>query len=562
MGQVVRSRRVIGLAGVVAALVVSPILGGCSLHQAGVEPPDNRIFFPSGGVVDPDGRWLYVVNSNSDLRYNAGTVVAVDLDNVKADDPRSAAFDPARGRWEPCSNDPRYVPEADAPHVCCWDHVDPTILNCDEQAHIKREWSVRIGSFAGAPAIQKFVERNDMFDPKDAAKGPEFTESFGLNRRLFVPVRGDGSITMMNLANNAAPAEATKFTCTGDRLGANVLMPPVGRAPQEPFARCEDTWRITRKDDPLVNPVFKDIPDDQVLRLPPEPYALAIDDPSHLLFVGHLQGAVSLIDLGLADAIGDRDTGKPQVPNLIDRNTGVLPGDSRGATGVTSLTIRPSDSCGKEVFATSRFAPLSRSFVTYGLHGARCGAASDGSESDEGLVIIPTGASYATGLSGSDTRGIEFVNSSYAHSAPSDPVQYDRVFLIQRFPPTLVGIDTATQLPLSTMEICQGPTNMTQPRNQDGQPLFGIPLLSITCYDSGELYVVDPSGPRIQSVIPLGREPITTVFDSTDPTRAYVIGFGGNNVSVVDLDPSSPTHDRVIQRIGYPSAVPRPVGAK
>ena len=79
MGQVVGSRRVVGLAGLVAALVVSPILGGCSLHQAGVEPPDNRIFFPSGGIVDPDGKWLYVVNSNSDLRYNAGTVVVVDL---------------------------------------------------------------------------------------------------------------------------------------------------------------------------------------------------------------------------------------------------------------------------------------------------------------------------------------------------------------------------------------------------------------------------------------------------------------------------------------------------
>jgi|GEM_PF-923992 len=550
MGSVVRSRRVVGLAGLVAAVVA----GGCSLHQAGVEPPDNRLFFPSGGIVDPDGHWLYVVNSNSDLRYNAGTVVAVDLDNVKADDPRSAAFDPARGPWGPCSNDPRYVPPADAAHVCCWDHVDPTILNCDDQAHIKREWSVRIGSFAGTPAIQKIVRRDS-----DAT---DFYEPVGSNRRMFIPVRGDGSITMMNLANGV-PADGAKFTCTGDRVDANPLMVPVGRAAQEKFARCEDAWRITRKDDPLVNPVFKDIPDDQVLRLPPEPYALAIDDPSHLLFVGHLQGAVSLIDLGLPDSASPEnasDTGKPQVPNLIDVEGGVLPGDSRGATGVTSLTIRPSDTCGKEVFATSRYAPLSRSFVTYGLRGARCDAASVGADADEGLVIIPTGATYATGLTGSDTRGIEFVNGDFAHLDPSDPTQYDRVFLIQRFPPTLVGIDAATQLPLSTMEICQGPTNMTQPRNREGKPLFGIPLLFITCYDSGELYVVDPSGPRIRSVVPLGREPITTVFDPTDPTRAYVVGFGGNNVSVVDLDPFSPTRDRVIQRIGYPSAVPRPVG--
>jgi len=68
--------------------------------------------------------------------------------------------------------------------------------------------------------------------------------------------------------------------------------------------------------------------------------------------------------------------------------------------------------------------------------------------------------------------------------------------------------------------------------------------------------------PQIRSVIQVGRQPIATVFDATDPTRAYVIGFGANNVSVVDLDPVSPTRDRVIQRIGFPSATPRDVGAQ
>jgi DNA-binding beta-propeller fold protein YncE len=110
------------------------------------------------------------------------------------------------------------------------------------------------------------------------------------------------------------------------------------------------------------------------------------------------------------------------------------------------------------------------------------------------------------------------------------------------------------------MEICQGPTHLAQPTDGQGNPLFGVPMLFITCFDSGELYVVDPSVPQIRSIIPVGREPINTVFDPNDPTRAYVMGFGANNVSVVDLDPLSPTHDRVIQRIGFPSPVPREVG--
>jgi hypothetical protein len=48
---------------------------------------------------------------------------------------------------------------------------------------------------------------------------------------------------------------------------------------------------------------------------------------------------------------------------------------------------------------------------------------------------------------------------------------------------------------------------------------------------------------------------------STSPINhkpiAYVVGFGDNNISVVDLDPTSPTEYHVIQRIGFPSTVPR-----
>jgi hypothetical protein len=36
-----------------------------------------------------------------------------------------------------------------------------------------------------------------------------------------------------------------------------------------------------------------------------------------------------------------------------------------------------------------------------------------------------------------------------------------------------------------------------------------------------------------------------------------VVGFGDNNISVVDLEPGSATEYHVIQRIGYPSTVPR-----
>src|SRR5262249_7847229 len=67
---------------VLAALAAAP---ACKLNQQGVAPPLDPLPFPASALVDPDGHWLYVANSNSDLRYNNGTLVAVDLDAVTRD---------------------------------------------------------------------------------------------------------------------------------------------------------------------------------------------------------------------------------------------------------------------------------------------------------------------------------------------------------------------------------------------------------------------------------------------------------------------------------------------
>ena len=69
----------------IAAVVCAAVVG-CGLSQEGIAPPSNQIFYPGAIGVDPiNPLWLYVVNSNSDLRYNDGTLVAVDLTSVNTD---------------------------------------------------------------------------------------------------------------------------------------------------------------------------------------------------------------------------------------------------------------------------------------------------------------------------------------------------------------------------------------------------------------------------------------------------------------------------------------------
>lgn len=526
-------RRRLRSGGALAAVAFGVAASGlaCTLHQAGVTPPDNRVFFPSGAIVDPQGdannHWLYVVNSNSDLRYNAGTVVAIDLVKVEAD------YDLARSTTTTplCSVDPRFVPAPTPPPGCCWDRLDPSILNCDDQAYIDGASTVRIGSFGGYPAIQDLP-------------------SVG-GRRLFVPVRGDTSITMMALGPVDSPS---KFFCTGQRQGS---VSPALFATQPKFSTCDANWRITREQDPLQG--FASIPSDQVIYLPDEPYALAIDQVLGLLYVGHLVGGyISIIDLG--------DGMDNQHPTLENTNPYIMPGDANGNAGVTALTIRNPGTCG-EVFATSRYRPVAESFVVGGLNSqdptVPCGIEPVGTTApgitNRSLGISGPDESYGTGLGGSETRGIEFIHPG------GDPSQSpDRAFILQRTPPALVGIDinAVTPTPYATLEVCQGATSLAQPVDLAGQPLYGIPLLFVTCFDAGEIYVVDPAGPQIRAVIPIGRGPIITAFDSTDSGkyRAYVVGFGENDIAVLDLDPASAFYGHVVQRIGYPSATPRDIG--
>ncbi len=531
--------------GALAVLVSLALLGGagafsgCSLHQEGVHPPDNRIFFPGGGVIESAGpglgRWLYVVNSNSDLRYNAGTVVAVDLQAVRLDyqDPDGKpAVAPDGMPWRQCLDadssfaDTRFVPGANVlpNHQCCWDYLDPKILNCDEQKYILRDRTIRTGNFGGRPVLQQLHD-----------------QSIPGRHRMFLPVRGDVAIGMIEIAPQNA--DDVQFLCTGPRS-----MPT---NPQTKFASCDPNWRITRTDDPLNNPGAIDLPADEIEQLPDEPYALAVDDDLEVLYVGHLRGGgVSMIDLG---------SGQSELtPRLLQVYGGLLPPDANGSQGVTSLTIKNRSTCRGPVYVTSRYNPLVGSFVVYGLDNCDPAARTD-AQGARGITIVGTGQVLSTGLMGAETRGIEFVGTGTDSAGIAhDP---DRAFILQRTPPALVAVDTVAQVPFATIEVCQSPTNLVQQKDDNGRAV----ALFVTCFDAGEVYVIDPWTPRVRAVIPIGRGPITTILppegaQAADTNRAYVIGFGANNVAVIDLDPLSPTQYRVIQRIGFASPTPREVG--
>lgn len=80
-----------------ATVVAGALLAGCAQETPGTPPPNDRFYYPTGVALVPgaDGGpgFLYVASSNFDLRFNRGTLAAVDLASLPL--PASAPSVPA-----------------------------------------------------------------------------------------------------------------------------------------------------------------------------------------------------------------------------------------------------------------------------------------------------------------------------------------------------------------------------------------------------------------------------------------------------------------------------------
>jgi hypothetical protein len=532
-----------------AALTTLSAIGaaasGCGLNQTGVIPRQDTIAFPSSAVTDGDlakgrpGQWLYVVNSNADLRYNDGTLVAINLMAAEEDRATVQPFGqcPAPGYTNPLRKD-----NGD---FCCWDRLDREVLNCDERRYIRRESSVRLGSF-GAGMVFQHWECPRL--PANADPDAPGTDTCGCNSytaerptRLLIAVRGDTSLTVVDLDPPADPmsGEPRTVRCAGE----------FGTKPPE-FHECDDAHRITNTEGTAGPPVAS--PNPTVVPLPDEPYALTIDYSRGLLYLGHLTGASNRPGTGGVSLFFVQPEGDA-LP--LPRYRGALgmpfPPNQNGFVGVTSLNWRyrldpdPNDPTirrvtANEVYATSRYVATASGMTV--TESPFCGR-----EGEQEVAIIGAGSSFGSPLTGDQTRGLQFVG--------------DQAFMLQRNPPALIAFSGST--PIALLETCSSPTFLYKFNAYDPTDTHDGPgtRLYISCQDTGEVYVFDPFIPQLEKVFLVGRAPAGLVFaqENRAPNKpvAYVVGFGDNNISVVDLDPTSSSRYHVVQRIGFPSAVPR-----
>jgi YVTN family beta-propeller protein len=516
-------------------LAAAGLLPACGLNQQGVLPFADNIYFPGSALIDPSGRWLFVVNSNSDLRYNDGTLVSVDVNAAEND----RVFGDGGEPWDNCPQVGYVHPHSDPKtHFCCWDQLDRSILNCDERAYIPpadTTNTVRIGSFGAGMVYQPNCDQQ----PSVRGCSPDCDPMKG---RLHIGVRGNSSLTTVDVTLGNPPT----FSCSVSAAS---------------FAECDASHEIT---DTTVSTVsLTNNPTPQKVVVPDEPYALALDPQLDLLYVGHLKNNTAEINSGGVSLFDVSNTSEP--PTFVAPFPSIFPADVNGSVGVTALMVTPYQSGNAlgmpahELFVSSRYVALVGSMLPTTVPSCQMGSGPTRTKTTvNNIALIPASDTFNTTLVGSEDRGIQFITDA------------NRAFVLQRVPPAVVGFDLSLDAdgvrhldPGDFLETCANPTflDLHNPGGAGAQ-------LYVTCFESGQLYVIDPYVPRVVNVIEVGRGPAGLAFGpspaeaaagvaTAETTRAYVVGFGDNNISVVDLDPASPTRYHVIQRIGFASTVPR-----
>lgn len=432
--------------------LIAGLVAGCTASADAVRPVQSALYYPTGVAVAPGDAVMFVVNANSDLRYDSGYVSVFDLAKI---DQVTAAWTSAKTVPSGCKPDP--------------DHIET--LECPESQFMMPNAAARIGNFATDISVQ------------DTGNG---------TMRLIVPTRGDPSVTWLDW-------NGTALSCSTSKEG---------------FAICDDAHRLTYVHD-----------DPSLASLPPEPFGVFADKSGQFAMVTHLtSGDVTLID----SPVGGNAT-------IADVATGVFQSDpTTGLIGACGIAGRTPGSAGDIIYVGGTSENRIQTFTV----GRPVNHAPP--------YLIPGNWFFLDGY-GADAGGSTDTRS-LAFSASGD-----RLYVVNRNPPSLQIYDTSLgadgfpkNMLVGATDLCLDPSVVSVMDAGDGDRAY------VTCFNDGELYVIDPSGlSMLADVIQVGRGPYS-VATSAARKKVYVSNFLENTVGVIDASPTSATRDRVVLLLGTP----------
>jgi DNA-binding beta-propeller fold protein YncE len=339
-------------------------------------------------------------------------------------------------------------------------------------------------------------------------------QNFGNNRfRVIVPTRGDPSVAWADYVNG-------NLSCAADSEG---------------FALCDDAHRLSTIESDLDLPPIVEEPFGVFADAGPAgmdgTYAHGFAVVTHLT-----SGAVTLID-----SPGNGDA------HIADVKVGVFAADVNGFRGATGVAGRTPGVDGDIIYVGSRSEDRIQTFTV----GRPVNNAPPYLLPSDFFFLDAVGSN--TGGS-TDTRGMQF--------SPAG----DRLYVVNRRPPSLQIFDTSLDesgfprnVASGASDICRQASTVAvfdagaDPVAGDGERAY------VTCFQDGQVYVVDPRGQsQVEDIITVGRGPYAvvgaTLSESPALSVVFVSNFLEDTIAVVDVTPTSANRNRVVLRIGTPRA--------
>lgn len=518
----------------VALACVASTTSACFDPDDGREPPLDRIYFPSGLALSPDGNRLYVANSDWDLQFNAGSVQVYDAERLRSLLPTFCESDAecsaVGGRCD-------LTPSADASgveraptHWCLpADNADPC-GGLGQQTAADRTTSpglcapidnrgdgllldsVRVGAFA----------TDIIYRPNPAGGG-----------RLFVPIRSDATLHWMDVAGDA-PGGA-ELDCGQGTTG-----------------ECDDRHR--RGDSSNEETAEGD-------GLPIEPYGVdASDDGSAIVVTHQTEGRVSLFVNDWADADSGPAlsyilSGLPLRPVLVraipvpeiarrdrlaaTRTLGYRPGFWLGFRGTPFIQLLryfdAVDAPDGIPFLETAFADRINTTATSDIRGIAVDASSrtaceTGCGDDAGCLAVCSGIALDVYLSNGVPASLLLGHSTSMRraSVPNDRLEVSDAVAIDPGPSrTVIG-------------------PIIDERGEPQRRVF------ITSFDARSVTIYDPAAGVVEARVLTGRGPAAIAVDPVHAI-AYVAHFTDSYVGIIDLDRRHATYGTIIRALGRPT---------
>ncbi|HEU4578817.1 MAG TPA: hypothetical protein VFS67_11220 [Polyangiaceae bacterium] len=518
---------------------------GCFKPDDGREPPLDRIYFPTGLALSPDGDRLYVANSDWDLQFNAGSVQVYDAARLRELLPRACSADAdCTGPDEICDTPANAAGAQQGVGGTYW------CMNATSRDVCRGLGVQSAGDRLIQPGLCGAVEnRNPELLLDSVGIGAFATDlvyrpsTLG-GGRLFVPVRSDATLHWLDVPAGTMPGTGRELECgqgtgrdcdanhrRGD--GANEETPSGSGLPIEPYAVAASTdgetivlshqtegkislftndWAGGADGGPQLSYILEDlggrpvhisaVPIPQIAlldRAPGGPRQLGYQPGYWVTFRG--SSFVQL--LRYFDAV-DSPTGQPFLGRaVVDAITTTLSSDVRAMASDDSGRRACETGCGSALDCLAQCSQLP--LPVYLANRAPVSLSAPGS-----LLIGST----------MSTRRAE----------PSN----DRLQISD-----LVAID-------------DGPSRVSvgQILDERGEPRRRVFL---TSFDSNVITIFDPEARVIDARVPVGRGPSALVVDEAHAI-AYVSHFTDSYIGVLDLDARHASFGTLILALGEPTA--------